>query len=104
MQLLRPCNTRNAQVSSEEGLRETGRRPTTRSSPLADNSQLPRSRFNCLIECALKHRLPSALSVNQGRPNTACTRLVGVCAFSSRLHSLELIPLKWRCLVPPTSG
>src|SRR5688572_15029166 len=33
-----------------------------------------------------------------------CTRRVGVCAFSSRLHGLELVPAKWRCLVSPTSG
>ena len=32
------------------------------------------------------------------------TRLVGVCAFSGSLRGLKLIPLKWRCLVPPTSG
>ena len=37
-------------------------------------------------------------------PNTACTRLVGVCAFSGSLRGLELVPSKWRCLVPPTSG
>jgi len=37
-------------------------------------------------------------------PNTACTRLVGVGAFSSRLRGLELVPLKWRYLVSPTSG
>jgi len=37
-------------------------------------------------------------------PNTACTRLVGVCAFSGSLRGLELIPAKWRYLVPPTSG
>jgi hypothetical protein len=38
------------------------------------------------------------------RANTACTRLVGVCAFSGSLRGLELTPLKWRFLVPPTSG
>ncbi len=37
-------------------------------------------------------------------PNTACTRLVGVCAFSGSFRGLELVPVKWRCLVPPTSG
>src|SRR6266508_1184249 len=37
-------------------------------------------------------------------PNTACTRLVGVGAFSSSLRGLELIPSKWRYLVPPISG
>ena len=36
--------------------------------------------------------------------NTACTRLVGVCAFSSSFRGLRLVPSKWRCLVPPTSG
>src|SRR5215208_5105826 len=29
---------------------------------------------------------------------------LGVCAFSGSLRGLELVPLKWRCLVPPTSG
>ncbi|HKY54860.1 MAG TPA: hypothetical protein VJM08_11165 [Anaerolineales bacterium] len=37
-------------------------------------------------------------------PNTACTRLVGVGAFSGSLRGLELVPAKWRCLLPPTSG
>jgi len=37
-------------------------------------------------------------------PNTACTRRVGVCAFSSRLRGLELVPSKSRYLVPPTRG
>jgi hypothetical protein len=37
-------------------------------------------------------------------PNTACTRLVGVCAFFGSLRGLKLVPVKWRCLVPPTSG
>jgi uncharacterized membrane protein YgdD (TMEM256/DUF423 family) len=35
-------------------------------------------------------------------PNKACTRLVGVCAFSGTLRGFKLIPSKWRCLVPPT--
>jgi len=34
-------------------------------------------------------------------PNTACTRRVGVAAFSSRLRGLELVPAKWRSLIPP---
>jgi hypothetical protein len=37
-------------------------------------------------------------------PNTACTRLVGVCAFSGRLRGFKLVPPKRRYLVPPTSG
>src|SRR5215207_5523596 len=37
-------------------------------------------------------------------PNTACTRLVGVCAFSGSLCGLELILSERRSLVPPTSG
>jgi uncharacterized membrane protein YgdD (TMEM256/DUF423 family) len=37
-------------------------------------------------------------------PNTACTRLVGVGAFSGSLRGLELVPTKWRYLVSPTSG
>jgi hypothetical protein len=36
-------------------------------------------------------------------PNTACTRLVGVCAFSGILCGLRLVLSKWRCLIPPTS-
>ncbi|HET8671068.1 MAG TPA: hypothetical protein VFM05_10705, partial [Candidatus Saccharimonadales bacterium] len=37
------------------------------------------------------------------RANTACTRLVGVCAFSGSLCGLKLVPSKWRYLVPPTN-
>jgi hypothetical protein len=37
-------------------------------------------------------------------PNTACTRRVGVAAFSGSLRSLKLVPAKWRSLVPPTRG
>jgi len=37
-------------------------------------------------------------------PNNACTRLVGVCAISSRLFGSKLVPTKQRYLVPPTSG
>jgi|RhiMetdeSRZDD1v2_1073273.scaffolds.fasta_scaffold19108_8 hypothetical protein len=33
------------------------------------------------------------------RKNTE-TMVVGVCAFSGSLCSLELVPAKWRCLVP----
>jgi len=44
------------------------------------------------------------VSKEQKTPNTACTRLVGVCAFSGTLRGLELVPSKWRYLVPPTSG
>jgi hypothetical protein len=32
------------------------------------------------------------------------TMVVGLCAFSSVLRGLKLVPSKWRCLVPPTSG
>jgi len=38
------------------------------------------------------------------RPNTACTRLVGLAAFSGRFLGSELILSKQRCLRPPTSG
>ena len=41
---------------------------------------------------------------NEKRANTACTRLVGVGAFLGTLRSLELVSVKWRYLVPPTSG
>lgn len=37
-------------------------------------------------------------------PNTVCSRLVGFCAFSGSLRGVELIPAKWRSLIPPTSG
>ncbi len=37
-------------------------------------------------------------------PNTACTRLVGVGAFSGSFLVSRLVPAKWRYLVPPTSG
>jgi uncharacterized membrane protein YgdD (TMEM256/DUF423 family) len=30
--------------------------------------------------------------------------VVGVAAFSGSLRGLELVPVKWRYLVPPTSG
>jgi hypothetical protein len=32
------------------------------------------------------------------------TMVVGVCAFSGNLRGLKWIPIKWRYLVPPTSG
>jgi len=38
------------------------------------------------------------------QPNTACTRRVGVCAFSGSLRGLKLVPSKRRSLVPPTRG
>jgi len=41
------------------------------------------------------HKLP---------PNTACTRLVGVCAFLGTFLGFEWVPSKWQHLVPPTSG
>ena len=37
-------------------------------------------------------------------PNTACTRLVGLAAFSGSFLGLKLVPAKWRYLVSPTSG
>jgi len=54
-------------------------------------------------------------------PNNACTRPLGerqdcrggsLCAFAcacgkvqaGSLRGLRLVPAKWRCLVPPTSG
>ncbi len=40
----------------------------------------------------------------QNLPNTACTRLVGVCAFLGVLRGWRLVPSKRRRLVPPTSG
>jgi len=37
-------------------------------------------------------------------PNTACTRRVGLCAFSGSLRGLKWVPSKQRYLVPPTRG
>ncbi len=41
-------------------------------------------------------------SLQKKQANTACTRRVGVAAFSSSLRGLELVPAKWRYLLPPT--
>ncbi len=41
---------------------------------------------------------------DKGPPNTACTRLAGVAAFSSSFRDSKLVPPKWRGLVPPASG
>ena len=35
-------------------------------------------------------------------PNKACTRRLGLCAFSSSLRGLELTPPKWHSLRPPS--
>ena len=43
-------------------------------------------------------------ALDQICPLTKHIRLVGVCAFSGVLHGLELAPLQWHYLVPPTSG
>ncbi|HMD81996.1 MAG TPA: hypothetical protein VKE92_11840, partial [Anaerolineales bacterium] len=48
--------------------------------------------------------IPSGAWRKVKQANTACTRLVGVCAFLSSLRGLKLVPSKWRYLVPPTSG
>jgi hypothetical protein len=37
-------------------------------------------------------------------PNTACTRLMGVCAFSSRLRGLKLVPVKHVLSSRPPAG
>ncbi len=47
--------------------------------------------------CSNDHRLCR-------RPNTACTRLVGVCAFLGNFCGSKLVPSKRLDLVPPTSG
>jgi hypothetical protein len=54
----------------------------------------------------LKERIMLLPFTNAGNatPNTACTRLVGLGAFFKQSVWLELVPLKWRGLVPPTSG
>jgi hypothetical protein len=43
------------------------------------------------------------LLLSENLPNTACTRRVGVAAFSGRLRGLKLVQAKWHCLVPPAS-
>src|SRR5215208_4833771 len=46
-------------------------------------------------------RTGSASSVKHDTPvMQKCTRRVGVGAFSGSLRGLELVPAKWRCLVP----
>jgi hypothetical protein len=61
----------------------------------------------------MKHLETFSSWLNKTPPNTACTRspteyvgavVVGVCAFSSSLRGLKLVPAQWRYLVPPTSG
>ena len=60
--------------------------------------------YSCHYSQLEKHDYETSQG-GQGSPaNTACTRLVGVCAFSSTFRGLKLVPSKWRCLVPPTSG
>jgi hypothetical protein len=58
-------------------------------------------------------RVATNKSGDSKAPNTACTRspakyagvmVVGVCAFSSTLRGLRLVPSNWRYLVPSTSG
>ena len=41
-------------------------------------------------------------SQRQKRANNACTRRLGVCAFSSSLRGFELVPSKERYLAPPS--
>jgi hypothetical protein len=55
------------------------------------------------IHSVLILHLPSK-ALRRKVPNKACTRLVGVCAFSSGFRGLELVASNWRYLVPPTSG
>jgi len=46
-------------------------------------------------------RTGSGSSVKHDTPvMQKCTRRVGVGAFSGSLRGLELVPAKWRCLVP----
>jgi hypothetical protein len=49
-------------------------------------------------------RLASVRLRSMSAPNPACARLVGVCAFSSSLRSLRLVPSKRRYLVPPRAA
>jgi len=45
-----------------------------------------------------------SICLNDHRANKACTRLVGLAAFSGSFLGSKLVPSKWRCLVLPTSG
>ncbi len=62
-------------------------------------SSLPLCYPQIAVSDLLDHRALCLIS-----PLTKHIRLVGVCAFSGSLFGLELVPSKWSCLVPPTSG
>ena len=62
-------------------------------------SSLPLCYPQIAVSDLLFHRALCQIS-----PLTKHIRLVGVAAFSGSLCGLELIPVKWCCLVPPTSG
>jgi hypothetical protein len=61
-------------------------------------SSLPLCYPQIAVSDLLFHRALCLIS-----PLTKHIRLVGVGAFSSALRGLELFPLQWRYLVPPTS-
>src|SRR6266508_6662988 len=64
---------------------------------------VPPSAFRAIRQRPMRGLAGVALATSK-RANTACTRLVGVAAFSGSLRGLKWVPAKWRCLVPPTSG
>src|SRR5688572_29419697 len=72
-----------------------------------------RSRIRVPVHCTNKaypKTCPTATRSHGGSRLHANTRLVGLppvgtaCAFPGALRGLKLVPSKWRCLVPPTSG
>ena len=67
--------------------------------------QLPKIKLCVKISFSWRQYLFVAIeSSSSTAPNTACTRRVGVAAFSGSFFGLRLVPSKRRSLVPPTSG
>jgi hypothetical protein len=48
-----------------------------------------------------KHLSLNNLEFRRETPNIACTRQVGLAAFSGSLRGWKLVSSKWRCLLPP---
>jgi len=53
-----------------------------------------KSLWNYLLECDAQEIPKSSVINAETQANTACTRLVGVCAFSGSLRGLKLVPAK----------
>ncbi len=62
----------------------------------------PRIVCNNLLKFAVESRASVRVWRSKSAPNTACTRRVGVCAFSGSFRGSRLVPANWRPLVPPT--